>query len=90
VLESDDYLKFSKSSNLGLSVNENGDTVQGTTDWMDALTRSAFSQAYNLAVSGATDKSSYRVAFNYRKVTEWSLKPGTNNSTEGSILAESA
>lgn len=67
VLEAEDYLKFSKASNLGLTVNENGDTIQGTTDWMGEITRPAVSQVYNLAIGGATESSSYRVAFNYRK-----------------------
>jgi TonB-dependent starch-binding outer membrane protein SusC len=76
VLSAEDYLKFPKSVNLGLSVNENGDTIQGSTDWMDAITQTAYSQVYNLAVSGASDKSSYRVAFNYRQGTGVVLKTG--------------
>ncbi len=39
---------------------------EGNTDWMDQLTQQSLSQAYNLAVGGATDNSSYRVSFNYR------------------------
>jgi iron complex outermembrane receptor protein len=76
VLSAEDYLKFPKAVNLGLTVNENGDTIQGETDWMDAITQTAFSQTYNLAVSGANDKTSYRVAFNYRKGEGVVLKTG--------------
>lgn len=67
VLSAEEYLTFPKATNLGLSVNENGDTIQGSTDWMDAITQDAFSQAYNLSISGADENSSYRVSFNYRQ-----------------------
>ena len=40
---------------------------EGSTDWMKELTQQSFSQAYNLAIDGATKTSNYRVAFNYRK-----------------------
>lgn len=76
VLSAQDYLKFPKAVNLGLSVNENGDTIQGSTDWVDAITQTAYSQAYNLAINGGSEKSNYRVAFNYRKGTGVVLKTG--------------
>jgi iron complex outermembrane receptor protein len=76
VLSAQDYLKFPKSVNLGLTVNENGDTIQGSTDWVDAITQTAYTQVYNLAISGGTEKSNYRVAFNYRQGTGVVLKTG--------------
>lgn len=76
VLSAQDYLKFPKATNLGLSVNSNGDTIQNSTDWVDAITQVAYSQVYNLAVNGGSDKSNYRVAFNYRKGTGVVLKTG--------------
>lgn len=54
-LTTDEYLTFPSSIDYNNSTN-----------WMDAITRTAFQQAYNLAASGASKNSSYRVAFNYR------------------------
>lgn len=56
VLSHDDYLTMPNAVDYG-----------DNTDWMDALTQKSLSQSYNLAVGGATDNSSYRVSFNYRK-----------------------
>ena len=55
VLTKDEYIQFPSSTDYG-----------SETDWMDEITRSGFSQVYNLAVNGATEKSNYRVSFNYR------------------------
>jgi TonB-dependent starch-binding outer membrane protein SusC len=76
VLSANDYLKLNNSTNLGEVVNAPGDTVQKSTDWMDAMTRTGVTQAYNLSINGATEKSSYRVAFNYRKGSGVVLKNG--------------
>ncbi len=35
------------------------------TDWQDQIFRTAVSHSHNFALSGATDKNSYRVSFNY-------------------------
>jgi iron complex outermembrane receptor protein len=56
VLTKEEYLQFPSATDYG-----------SETDWMDAVTSNGFSQAYNLAINGATDKSNYRVSFNYRK-----------------------
>jgi TonB-dependent starch-binding outer membrane protein SusC len=65
VLTRDQYLSFSNSSDL-YSVTPENDTIQHMTDWVDAITRTAFTQAYNLSIGGGTERSSYRVSFNYR------------------------
>lgn len=56
VLTRDEYLQFPDATDYG-----------SETDWMDAVTRTGTTQAYNLALNGASEKSSYRVSFNYRK-----------------------
>jgi iron complex outermembrane receptor protein len=56
VLTKDEYLQFPSATNYG-----------SETDWTDVITRTGLSQAYNLALNGAGEKSSYRVSFNYRK-----------------------
>jgi len=55
VLSHDEYLQFDGTTDFG-----------SNTDWMDAVTRTGFTQVYNLAVNGATESSNYRVSFNYR------------------------
>ena len=37
------------------------------TDWLDEISRTGFSQSYDLSVSNATDKSSALVSFGYKK-----------------------
>ncbi len=56
VLTKDEYLKFPSHTDYG-----------SETDWMDAITRTGFTQVYNLALNGAQEKSNYRVSLNYRK-----------------------
>ena len=56
VLSAPDYLTMPNSTNYGEE-----------TDWTDKITRSGFSQAYGLAVNGASESSSYRISFNYRQ-----------------------
>jgi len=56
VLTADEYLGF-----------DNATDFENNTDWIDQITRTAYQQAYALAVSGATKTSNYRVSFNYRK-----------------------
>ncbi|OFZ27091.1 MAG: hypothetical protein A2437_16425 [Bacteroidetes bacterium RIFOXYC2_FULL_40_12] len=61
VLTMDEYLRFPNA------VDYRSDTVNGTgTDWIDAITRTAYTKTYGIAVGGATEKSSYRMSFNYR------------------------
>jgi iron complex outermembrane receptor protein len=56
VLTPDEYKQFPGAVDYG-----------SETDWMDEVTRTGFTQVYNLAVNGATKTSNYRVSFNYRK-----------------------
>lgn len=57
VLTADEFKEFQNTTDFG-----------SNTDWFDELTRNAFSHAYNLAVSGADQNTSYRVSANYRNV----------------------
>ena len=65
VLSPADYRTFSNATDFN-----------SETDWMNENTRNVASQAYNLAVSGATESSSYRVSFNYRQGNGIVLKTG--------------
>ena len=37
----------------------------GNTDWLDLLTRDAYSQSHNLSVGGGTNKISYNISIGY-------------------------
>lgn len=54
-----EWRALSKESGLGTDFNNN-------TDWLKEITRPAFSIAQNVAVSGGSDKTSYRASFNLR------------------------
>jgi len=43
-----------------------GTDLGADTDWVDEVTREAFTQVHNIAASGGTDKSNYRVSVNFR------------------------
>lgn len=48
---------------------ENPETQFGnSTDWIDEVTRTAFTHVHNLSMSGGIGSTSYRAAFNYRDV----------------------
>ncbi len=59
VLDRDEYLSF-KTTNP--SVRDFG----GDTDWFDEITRNAITNVHGLSLSGGTDKTTYRLSFNYR------------------------
>ncbi|NJN24654.1 MAG: SusC/RagA family TonB-linked outer membrane protein [Cyclobacteriaceae bacterium] len=46
------------------------------TEWFDELTRTAYSQVHNLAVSGGSDKTTFRISMNYRDVEGISAPSG--------------
>ncbi len=48
------------------------------TDWMDLVTRNAFSQVHNLSMSGGVGKTTYRAAFNYRDIDGIGINTGFN------------
>lgn len=43
-----------------------GTDLGSNTDWIDAVTDTAFSQIHNVAATGGGDNANYRVSFNYR------------------------
>jgi iron complex outermembrane receptor protein len=43
-----------------------GTDLGSDTNWIDEVTRNAFSQVHNVAASGGAENSNYRVSFNYR------------------------
>lgn len=47
-----------------------------STDWMDEITRNAFSHVHNLAMSGGSDKTTYRASVNYRDVQGIAINTG--------------
>ena len=59
VMNAEEWRALSQETGLGTDFGE-------STDWFDETTRTAISQVHNLAMSGGTDKTSYRASFNYR------------------------
>ncbi len=58
---------------------EYGGTDYGSsTDWMDEITRTAFSHVHNLSISGGTPKTSYMGSINYRDIEGIVPKTGYN------------
>ncbi len=56
-------------------------TIKGTdygssTDWFKEITRTGISQVHNLALSGGSQKTSYRIAANYRNNEGVSIRTG--------------
>ncbi len=45
-----------------------GTDVGGSTDWLDEVTRDAFTNIHNISLAGATEKTRYRVSTNLRNV----------------------
>jgi len=70
VLSTDDYLKLTEDD----TTNHYG----SNTDWFDEITKPSLSETYNLAINGADENTSYRVAVNYRDVDGVVMGTGFN------------
>lgn len=56
--------------NLGMRTDQYGNqTMVGATDWQDGIFQDAYSQEYNLSISGATEKGWYAISGNYLNQT---------------------
>ncbi len=53
-----------------------GTDYGASTDWFDEITQTGYSQAHNLAISGGSEATTYRVSLNYRNVEGISLRSG--------------
>jgi TonB-dependent starch-binding outer membrane protein SusC len=69
MLTADEWRDF--SDELGL-----GTDYGASTDWFDEITQTGVSQVYNLAVSGADDKTNYRISLNYRDIQGTGITTG--------------
>ena len=59
VMDADEWRALSTETGLGTDFGEN-------TNWFDETTQTAISQVHNLSLSGGSEKTTYRVSFNYR------------------------
>ncbi|MCO4291993.1 TonB-dependent receptor [Solitalea sp. MAHUQ-68] len=59
MLSANQWRKYVRDNNIGGAVD-----YGATTDWQDAISQNAFSQGYNLALSGGNEKSTYRASLN--------------------------
>lgn len=53
---------------------DRGVDLGGNEDWLDAVTRTGFTQQHTLSLSGGNDKSNYRVSADYRKANGVDLR----------------
>jgi len=60
-------LNASQFREAAAKYNQSFDDKGANTDWLDVITRNGNSQNHNLAVSGGSDKSSYRASVGYLK-----------------------
>ena len=60
------------------------------TDWVDLVTRDGVSQVHNLAVSGGTSNTTYRMAVNYREQQGILKGTGFNNLNTNLNLSQKA
>jgi iron complex outermembrane receptor protein len=69
VLSAEEWRKFSNELNTGIDYG-------ASTDWYDEITENAFTQVYNLSMSGGTKQTSYRASLNYRNAEGVLLNTG--------------
>lgn len=64
-----DLLNASEFRQAASKYNQTFDDNGANTDWLDVITRDGFSQNHNLAVSGGSEKSSFRASVGYLEQT---------------------
>ena len=69
VMNAEEWRALSNDTGLGTDFGE-------STDWFDEATQNAISQVHNIAMSGGTDKTTYRASFNYRDTDGVMLNTG--------------
>jgi len=69
VLSAEEWRKLSGELNSGTDYG-------ASTDWYDEITENAFTQVYNLSMSGGTKQTSYRASINYRNAEGVLLNTG--------------
>jgi len=70
VLDADEFRQL--SSDAGVSINDGG----ADTDWFDEITQTGIDNVHNLALSGGTSETNYRVSVNFRDVEGIQQKTG--------------
>ncbi len=77
---------------------DRGIDLGGNVDWLDAVTRTGFTQQHTLTVSGGNDKSNYRVSADYRKANgidlrsereEYGARASVMHTTKGGLFTVS-
>ena len=62
LMSADTYRAFKKERGVDISA---FDKYGASTDWVDEITRTGFSQNHSISLSGGSSKSNYRVSYNY-------------------------
>jgi len=89
MMDADDYRE------VRLGWGDRGVDLGGNDDWLDAVTRTGFTQQHTLTVSGGNERSNYRVSADYRKANgidlrssreEYGARASVMHTTKGGLL----
>lgn len=64
----DNVLRFQPVMTPEQYVAAGGNDVGSRTDWQEAVTRSAFSHVHNIAISGGSENTTFRMSTNFRNI----------------------
>lgn len=90
-----DMMSAADYREVRLGWGDNGVDLGGNLDWLDAVSRTGFTNQQTLTVSGGTDKSNYRVSADFRdangidlrsKRREYGARASVNHQTKGGLL----
>lgn len=74
---------------------DRGVDLGGNDDWLDAVTRTGFTQQHSLSISGGNERSNYRVSADYRKANgidlrssreEYGARASVSHTTKGGLF----
>ncbi len=89
MMDADDYRQ------VRLGWGDTGVDLGGNENWLDAVSRTGFSQQHTLSVSGGNERSSYRVSADYRyahgidlrsKREEYGARASVSHTTKGGLF----
>ncbi len=78
-----------------LAWGDNGVDLGGNVDWLDAVSRTGFTQQHTLTVSGGNDRSNYRMSVDYRNANgidlrshreEYGARASVHHTTKGGLF----
>lgn len=90
-----DMMNAQEYRDVRLGWGDRGVDLGGNEDWLDAVTRTGFTQQHTLSLSGGNDKTNYRVSADYRHANgidlrssreEYGARASINHTTKGGLF----